>query len=277
MAIKIAMTVRNRLSITKKAIEALHKNTKSDFQLYIYDNLSNYKVREHWEYFWNLYSNNLVSQVTFNSKESTFNAFSKAVALNSFGLNHNQDPNKKKYDFLTFIDNDIIVTPNWDLIIKGAWQDIKENNIKNIYVISQLPGGIKFKKNVPNKIAGCEAKIGKLGGSAFWNVKTNFFDEIGFLNMKKLVGLNKKHDQFYWQKLHEASNGHEYILGINKKLCVHVGGLAGSVCNILSAGGNEKERLKKSKLEQQERIIESMSYDEFYDKVINDKKYIDGW
>ena len=120
---KVMMTVRNRLAITIKAVEALYKHSSIDFQLYIYDNLTNYKIKEHFEYMWKLYETGLASQVTFNTKKSTFNAFSKAAASNQFGRLHQEDPNKDKYDFLTFMDNDIIVMQDWDLTIKKAWQD----------------------------------------------------------------------------------------------------------------------------------------------------------
>ena len=275
--IKIAMTVRNRLSVTEKAIEALYKHTAGDFQLYIYNNQTNHRVQDHWEYFWKLYEKGMVTQVTFNTNESTFNAFSKASALNSFGLNHQQDPKKNTYDFLSFFDNDIIVLPNWDKTIRAAWRDVEKFRMKNVHVISQLPGGIKYKQLVPEKIANCNAKTGKLGGSAFWHVRTDFFDKVGFLDLSQLVGLNKKHDQMYWRKLSDATQGKDYILGVNKKLCVHVGEMAGSICNVLSCGGAKDLKIEKSKLSKQDNLINSMTFDEFYNQIINNKKYIDGW
>ena len=116
--IKIFMTVRDRLAITKKTIEALYTNTKLPFQLYVYNNSTESRVKEHFEYFYKLYKSDLITQLTFNTDESTFNAFSKAAACNQFGRTHMDDPNWKDYDFLLFLDNDIVVLPGWDEILK---------------------------------------------------------------------------------------------------------------------------------------------------------------
>ena len=105
--IKIFMTVRNRLAITKKCIAAIQKHSTIPYQLYVYDNQTNYKLDEHFKYFSKLYNKGLVTQVVFNTNASTFNAFSKAASCNMFGLLHQQDPEKNKYSFLLILDNDI--------------------------------------------------------------------------------------------------------------------------------------------------------------------------
>ena len=137
------VTVRNRLAITKKCMIALEKHSKLDPQIYVYENLTDYRTVEHFEYFCKLYMNGIITQVTFNTKRSTFNAFSKASACNQFGRLHEEDPNKNNCDCLVFLDNDIIVTPGWDQKLKQAWDDVKRLKMKNIRVIGQLPGGIK--------------------------------------------------------------------------------------------------------------------------------------
>ncbi|MHA1815451.1 MAG: glycosyltransferase family 2 protein, partial [Candidatus Heimdallarchaeaceae archaeon] len=141
--IKIFMTVRNRLEITKKAIEALERHSVLKYQLYVYDNQTNYLIEEHFEYFMRLYSEGKITQVTFNTDASTFNAFSKASSCNAFGLQHNQDPKKDSYDYLVMLDNDIIVVPNWDAKLKRGWEFVTKSKLNNIKVIGQLPGGIK--------------------------------------------------------------------------------------------------------------------------------------
>ena len=82
--IKIFLTVRNRLAITKKCIKAIQKHSTMPYQLYVYDNQTNHRLKEHFEYFADLYEKGLVSQVTFNTNASTFNAFSKAASNNMF-------------------------------------------------------------------------------------------------------------------------------------------------------------------------------------------------
>ena len=51
------------------------------------------------------------------------------------------------------------------------------------------------------------------------------FKEIGFLDIRQLVNLHKKHDQYYWPKLGKVTNGRDYILGLNTKLGIHCGKL----------------------------------------------------
>lgn len=281
---KICITVRNRLAITTKCITSIRRFSKLPHQIYIYDNLTNHKIHEHFMYFALLYEKGIITQFTVNTKESTFGAFSKAISTNCFGLNHEQDPEKDKVDFLVFLDNDcIIVQDGWDQIIKNAWADVNKHNLKDIKIIGQLPGGIMNKKEIPQQIAGCKAKIGKSGGSGFWTVKNNFFKEIGYLDVKGLVGHDKKHDQNYWSKIAKITNNKDYILGIDKKIVVHTGGLAGSICNTLTR--NKKHNQKKPivnvqeaiKFDHAEKEIDNMTFDQFLEKIKNNQSMIGDW
>ena len=146
--IKIAITIRNRLAITKKCVAAIKRHSKIPHQLYLYNNSSNHLIKEHFEYAYNLYKQGLVTQVTFNTDASTYKAFSKASALNAFGLSHEQDPAKDSYHFLVFMDNDIIVTPGWDQVFYEGWKFVNSKKMNNIKVIGQLPGGIKQRNNM---------------------------------------------------------------------------------------------------------------------------------
>jgi len=264
--IKIAICVRNRLAVTKKCIEALYEHTTTDFHLYIYDNLTNYNQQKHFEYFWNLYANRMVTQVTFNTKESTFNAFSKAVALNQFGRLHEEDPQKNQYEFLLFLDNDMLVMPGWDEIISQAWKEIKEKGMSNVKVIGRHPhGGVKFIDHLKEKIAGYDVGVGQLGGSGFWAVKPDFYRDIGYLEIKPLVGLNKKHDQNYWKLLNK--HGKKYIMVLkHAKLVVDSGSYAGSICNVIGYG-KDKNKMQKIKYEDRDKQIDKMSFTEFYKRM----------
>ena len=64
---------------------------------------------------------------------------------------------------------------------KNLLRNIEKHNIK------------LYNEYKENKIA-----IGKLGGSGFWNVKTDFFKKVGYLDIKMLIGQNKRHDQNSW-------------------------------------------------------------------------------
>jgi len=275
--IKIFLSVRNRLAITKKCIEALERHSAIPHDIYIYDNCTNYRVREHFEFAYNLYKHGLVTQYIFNTQRSTFNAFSKAVASNQFGTNHMQDPKWKSCDFLTILDNDIIVLPGWDITINKAWKDVHKYGLdKQVRIIAQSPGGVKGKQ-YKDKIADVDARFGKLGGSGFWNVSTSFFRDIGYLDITKLVGHNKRHDQQYWALMERVNKGKPYIIGLNKKLCIHCGNIAGSVCNKLTKHRGQKNQLDSIKFEDAEKKIDEMSFGEFMKTIQNSSKLNNDW
>jgi hypothetical protein len=220
-----------------------------------------------------LYQKKIVTQITINTKESCYGAFSKAIASNDFGLHHNMDPRKSGCEFLVFLDNDIIVCPGWDEILRNAWLDVKKQGLTTVKVIGQNPGGIKFKKDLPQKIAGFKARLGKFGGSALWCVQPNFFKEVGFLEVPKFLGIHKRHDQEYWHKLDKTAGGQNYILGLDAKIGIHTGKYAGSTCNVLSK--TKDERMIDFKKQEEE--INKLSFDEFYSRIINDKELIKDW
>lgn len=274
---KVFMSIRNRLAITKKSIQALYKHSSTPFQLFCFDNLTHYQIGEHFKYFRKLYEKGFIVQVTFNTSLSTFNAFSKVVASNQFGLLHEQDPNKDDCDFLLLLDNDIIVAPDFDKVLKRAWKDVRKMKLKNVKVIGQLPGGIKQKVVLGQKIAGFEAKVGKLGGSGLWSVRPNFFRDVGFLDVKKSVDQVKRHDQEYWKLLEQSTGGKGYILGLRTKLGIHCGKFAGSICNVLSRNRKTPNKLKLIEFEKAEEKLNSMSFDEFYKKIRDDKDLVNDW
>lgn len=276
---KIFFTVRNRLSITIKAITALKKHSTIPHQIYVYDNLTNYKTPEHFVYWSMLYEEGLISQVTFTTKESTFNAFSKASSCNMFGLQHEQDPKKDSYDFLVFLDNDVIVTPGWDTILLKAWNDVKNMKMHNIKIIGQKPGGIMNHSKLDKKIAGYNAIVGKNGGSGLWSVRNNFFTDIGYINLSRLIGSDKRHDSTYWTLIERSTQGKNYIIGLETKLGIHCGKIAKSVCNVLNKNSNKKEDEKKKLImfEKEEKFIDDMSFDEFYKFIESNKDIITEW
>lgn len=274
---KIFMSVRNRLAITKKALEAIFRHSTIVPEIYIFDNSTNYRVKEHFNYFRELYEQDKICQITFNTDKSTFNAFSKAVASNQFLLNHLQDPKRDQYDFLLILDNDIIVTPQYDKILHDAWKEVHKQKMSNIKVIGQLPGGIKGKEELNHPIAGFVAKVGKLGGSGLWSVRPTFAKEVGLLNVQQLVGLDKKHDQLYWHMMDRATEGKPYIMGLKTKLGIHCGKYAGSVCNRLTMYRNTPNRLETIKFEEAEQKIDAMDFDTFYKSISADKALHEDW
>jgi len=275
--IKIFLTVRNRLAITKKCIHALKAHSRLPHQIYVYDNQTSYLIKEHFEYFCNLYIKNRISQVTFTTNESTFNAFSKASTCNFFGRQHNEDPQKDSYDFLVMLDNDIVVTPDWDLKLKKAWNHVKKNKLKNVKVIGQCPGGIRGISKEPITIDDMKAIVGKQGGSGLWSIRTNFFKDVGFLPLKQLVGHDKKHDQIYWGLLNTSTGGNPYIMGLKEKLGIHCGQEAGSVCNRLTSNRGKANRTEVIKFEKAEEKISKMTFEEFYKYIVNNNYLVKDW
>jgi hypothetical protein len=280
MSIKVFLTVRNRLGITKKCITALYQNTKRNLQIHVYDNLSNYRTKNHFEYAYNLYNHGLIASYNFNTVHSTFNAFSKAVSSNQFGLSHKLDPKRNNYDFLLIIDNDIIVLPGWDEKIMNAWNYVKNKNMNNVKIIGQLPGGIKSREVLKDTINGSiKMSIGKLGGSGFWCVRPDFFEDVGFLDINKLIGKNKQHDIQYWQLLNKSSNSKPYIIGLHSDLCIHCGKHCGSICNVLSKNINKNKEEKEEliKFQEADDRIEKMDFKTFMNMILKDKSLKNEW
>lgn len=272
---KIFLSVRNRLSITTKCISAITRHSTIPNEIYVFDNLTNYMVNEHFMYWSLLYQKGIIKQLTVNTNESVFCAFSKAVAFNQFLMNHSQDPNKDKYDFILVLDNDIIVFPGFDKILKDAWSDIKKYNLQHIKIVGQNPGGIMSKKDLSEKIAGFHAKTGKCGGSSFWSLKSNFLQEVGYLDIGPLVGLNKKHDQHYWTKLERVSKGKDYILGLDVPLALHAASVSGgSICNKLTRNKNVKNIEELIKFEESEKYINSLTFDQFFNSIKDNKEML---
>ena len=120
------------------------------------------------------------------------------------------------------------------------------------------------------------ARVGRLGGSGLWSVRPNFFKDVGFLDLNRLVGQNKKHDQLYWQKLQVASGGAGYIMGLLTKLGYHIGPMAGSVCNRLTRLCKDPKKKDKITFEGQEENIDGMTFDQFWKKIVNDVRFR-GW
>ena len=228
---KIFLTVRDRLNLTKMCIEAIEKHSKRNYQLYIYDNLTSYKTQEHFLYYSMLYEQKRITQVCFTTKESTFDSFSKSSTCNFFGQQHEQDPNKDNYEFLVLLDNDVIVSPGWDETLFNAWKTVIKSNKNKIKVITYLNKSIKKQKEFPD-IDGRKCAVGRFSGSALWCVKTDFFSDVGFLDLSSMIGMNKKHDQRYWPRLKEKSGTDEYILGV-EGIAYHYYKV-GSMCNLLT-------------------------------------------
>ena len=265
--IKICITVRNRLAVTKKCIESIHKHTTQPFQIYVYDNLTSHRFKDHIDYYTKQFRHNIISKFIINSDSSTYNCFSKVCAFNEFGFDHEQDPDKDGIDFLVLLDNDMILTPAWNekafAVINGL------SNHENIHIVTQCPGGVSDRKESIT-VNGIKCDVGVHGGSGFWILKPTFFREIGYLDCNLVKGLNKKHDQNYWRKIEKVTNGKKYALAIHHIMALHTGPVySGSVCNILT---KDKMDFKNIRLEEEDKNIENMDFDTFYNEIKDNER-----
>ena len=267
--IKIFMSVRNRLEITKKAIEALERHTDGKFSLYVYDNLTDHNIGKHFEYYHKKFEEGVIDQICFTTKRSTFNAFSKATSSNMFGAQHMMDPQKDNYEFILMMDNDIIVTPGWDTMLKKAWKDVEKFKMNYIKIVGQIPNGVVQRKDIMEKIAGLKTQVGTFGGSGFWSVRPNFYIDVGLLNLKQMVGMNKKHDQHYWKLLFDSAKTHGYALCIDHILFYHAKHAVGSVCNTLTTQRNPTKGMQQ--INNEDDKLASMSFEDFYKTISNEE------
>ena len=99
-----------------------------------------------------------------------------------------------------------------------------------------------------------------------WSSRSNFYEKVGLLDPKPLQGFNKKHDQHYWVKMEQLSNGQPYILGLDAPLLLRGGPIAGSVCNIIGFSNNPN-KLKQVQYQANDEYIESLNFKEFYKKL----------
>jgi len=233
--IKIFMTVRNRLAITKKAIYALKKHSKLPYQLFVYDNATNYRIKEHFSYFLKLYQKGQIAQITFTTTDSTFNAFSKASTCNFFGQQHEEDPKKYTYDFILMIDNDIIANKGMIDKLVRTLDECKDENVAYAYA------SFEFKGYVNIKFIAKKFDVKRLLNNNYISsnslIKTSIIEKIDFVYDNKYKRLL---DWAYWLKL--LKNGY---IGIS---CSEAHFIAKSSANDVSAGSSKDFNLKRNRV-----------------------------
>ena len=233
-------TVRNRLQMTKYTLEQLFRSVNFnnwELEIFLYDNLSEFDMEERAQYYGKLLRERWLTQVTFNTKGSTDNAFSKAAANNQFADFHMNSLDKRSIRYLIMMDNDMLCLPGWLEQFDKAWKDVRSDPKlkKEISIVTQHPGGVMGRKRF--SINGTEYTRGTSGGSGLWIVKNDFYDRIGKLNLAKLVGKNKAHDQHYWYRIQRKTGVYNYAVTVFCQKVLHLGGICGSVCNSLHQNG----------------------------------------
>ena len=247
--VRIMFTVRNRLEMTKYTLENLFRSINFNnwkVEIFLYDNLSDLDMEERACYYAKLLKERWLAQVTFNTKLSTDNAFSKAAANNQFADFHMNSLDRKEIRYLIMMDNDMLCLPGWLDSFDKAWKDVRSVPIlkKEISVVTQHPGGVMGREIV--QINGIAYRKGTSGGSGLWIVKNDFYNKIGKLNLTHLVGKNKAHDQRYWYKIQRKTGVYKYAIAAPVQKVLHLGGICGSVCNCLHKnGGKNLHRIER--------------------------------
>lgn len=252
----IHISARNRLGFTDKCLEALWAYTdtgKIDLRVFLFDNGTDKENQKKiFKYYTDMLSEGLIHTLIINSKDALHNAFGKAVSSNQFAYLQKVWPDA---DYMTILDNDVwIVDKTWTKKISSVFQAFGEDPdyADQIKVVSQAPGGICGEKEWL-EIEGMEVMLGVYGGSGFWNVRGNFFEDVGVLNLQDLVGHDKKHDQEYWKLCMKRTKNAKYVAGINHPMSIHAGD-GFSICNALTAGKMGHKEEKEQRLKQIEVI-----------------------
>lgn len=270
--IAVMITVRNRLALTKKCIQTLYKSTRRPIHLFVYDNCTSYKIKEHFDYFSELYETGVLQKYVVNTFESTYNAFSKVVAFNEFGRTILENPIANRYEFLVLLDNDMMmVKDNWDDIIIDMWRGIdSEEELRDmIHIVTQWPNGCTSAQTGEFHIGdeNYKLQLGYTSGSCFWCFRDSFFKKVGFLNPNNVVGQNKKHDQLYWHKMRAINNHKPYILAVEEDLVVTYDNYKD--INLSICDPSQFDPQKEITFKEVDDTIDKMPYDSFMNLLRN--------
>lgn len=271
--IAVFITVRNRLAITKKCIESLYLNTNRPIHLFVFDNCMSTRLDEHFIYFCNLYKVGRLQKYVVNTVTSTYNAFSKAMSFNEFGLFIESHPNKNEYEWLLCLDNDmIIIQKGWDDYIASMFNEVDKHEGNTIQIVTQYPGGVSGSDHMFGNI---KVRVGVNGGSGFWNIRPDFFSKVGLLEPEPLLGISKRHDIHYWEKLNKFSRGQPYTVAIDLPLALHVAycnGMDLSVCKAI-----RNDHASNVDFESFDALVEGLQYDDFLEWIKRDEDVFRRW
>jgi len=247
------------MEYTKKCLEALEKFTKSDWEVFLFDDRSSKKLEERYSEYGKLvqrYRERIAHIEIFPPyTRATHNTFGKAVAWTHFGymstygsMGNRFSEEKQYFDYLVLIDNDILVRKEgWDLQLIETWKLIDQHKDyqNTVLLTTQAPGGIMSPfgqggEKVDIEIEGKKIRIGPCGGSGFWMVKPDYFKRVGLLPLKYLEGKDKGHDILSWQIHQKMTNSLYTAVGLWDQLSLHIGHNR-SICNYLTYGKDKRK------------------------------------
>lgn len=270
----VFLSVRNRLAITKRCIEYLFKNTRREIDLFVFDNCTGTRIPDHFNYFCRLYEQGKLQKYVANTITSTYNAFSKAMSFNEFGLFIENHPDKFSYDWLVCLDNDmILIQEKWDDIIGTMFEEVDKKEPNNtIQIITQYPGGCSGTDYNLDKF---KIRVGVNSGSGFWNIRPDFFTKVGLLESEPLIGINKRHDLELWPKLNAYTKGQPYVIAIDQPMALHIAYHDGKDLSICKATRNNPAM--NVDFELFDNLIETMNDTEFNEFIMKDADVSRRW
>ena len=262
--IKVFLSVRNRLGLTKQCLEALRRYTKAPLEIYVFDNLTEPRLlAEHAAFFADKILRGEIAQYVINTAASTHGSFSLCAAATQFADQYARDA-RGTCKMILQLDNDVIVEGGWDSSVRLIWDAVKKAGIDTVQYVSPFVWGSHKTDVMVGEVPVC---VGLMGGSAFMAMQPDFYSTIGMPEPRLLRGKCKGYDR--WLGWHiEAKIPESYAATADLPLATHCGPLVASICNRLHNG----EEAYSPEIEEHDRAIGEMSFEDFREMVAGSRE-----
>jgi len=288
----ICMPIRDRKHLTIKAIESIWKNTtkvaKKNINIYAFDNKSDLSD-ERAAMFYNLLKQDKIKYYSYDTSESTYNCFGKAVTFQRWikmmiterNMYSTISPGLDGYrTFYVLMDNDMLLGPGWDEYFISAAEQV-ERIQPDTHMLIKSPGGVpescrqdpqyKIKNVFDGSDISIQPGIGG-GGSGFWFMTYNMLNKVMWddRDLKYTFNVDKRHDSTTWRLIHDKNGICKYNAAVvppseDNPLVLHLGGRIGSICNQLVKGKYNGD-VKKGITDMEDHEIEGLSVDDLWTK-----------
>ena len=293
MELFVCLPTRDRFIMTQKTIDSLYTFSKhfEKINIYIFDNLSYYN-EERILLFYKMLNEGRIKHYSYDTPTSLTNCFGKSVSFERWlhmminDLNIKQLMKQETDHYYLLIDNDMLVGPNWDEYFLSASRYLEQTDKeKLVYFFIQYPGGVPkihrdkiFTRYILSNEFSHEKSFelntyGSGGGSGFW-----------FMNKKQLLMMNslwthkvisnsyghyKRHDTSTWFAIKQKHGAIKYNAAIkaDQPLVLHLGGVIGSICNVLTSKKDYNELSKDMKI--REETLKELTVEEIFEKFKN--------
>lgn len=297
MTLNVMIPCRDRLNMTQKTIESIHKNSTlfQNIHIYCFDNLSELSS-ERLGVFQDLLKRKLISYYSYDTTESLYNCFGKAVSFQRWlqmmiaempileaAKRNVREVALPENSYYMLLDNDMILCDRWDEYFVSAANQCKDS----VHFLVKWPGGCPGSKTrmlerskVVNQFSENEQfeivsdDIG--GASGLWFMTRKMLPKL-LWEMKDVAvtyGRFKKHDSTAWGVICKRNSGKrlKYVARVvppdvlNYPLALHLGGVVGSMCNSLTSNSFTEN---SEKFQQSDDDIKNLSVDELISRYKN--------